>query len=453
MEASLPNEAKASANSVRRFVVLLKQRRKECRLHPSFSAGGKYFHRVEIMVKGKPAFYTLSDKVHLKKAWEKISKRNRLSKGIDNVTIKTFNNNLEKNLSIISAELRRQSYQFTRLRAHAIAKPGSQKPRLLQIASVRDRVVMKALAMLIEPAFTKFDLPCSHAFIKGRGVHHAIQGVQELANAGNKFYFKADIIEFFAHVDRETLWKMFARQVRHRSLLPLLRQCFNLEIEDLSSYEKEFQDLFIGAGSGIPQGGVLSPMLANFYLYHFDRRMLAQKFNLIRYADDFVVMCDSEQRAREAYVFARQTLGTLGLKIHELEAPDSKSKIGNFGTEHLIFLGVRFEGQETIPSDKVIKRFRAKIVEVLQPASGNSLFKTLQRLTNLINGWGKCYKMMRVLPIYLELDEFIKSSVERYLSYLGIQLTGKNKRKHMKLLGVPSLTAMIEYRKADAAAS
>jgi RNA-directed DNA polymerase len=181
--------------------------------------------------------------------------------------------------------------------------------------------------------------------------------------------------------------------------------------------------------------------------------MLERKFNLIRYADDFVVMCDSEQRAREAYAFARQTLGTLGLKIHDLEAPDSKSKIGNFGKDHLIFLGVRFEGQEVVPSDKVVKRFKAKISEVLQLESGNSLFKTLQRLTNLINGWGKCYKMMRVLPIYLQLDEFIKSSVEQYLFQLGIQLSGKNRRKHMKLLGVPSLTAMIEYRKEKAIAS
>jgi RNA-directed DNA polymerase len=403
------------------------------------------------MIKGKSAYYTLADRTHLRKAWQEITKRNLFSKGIDNVTIRTFKNNLEENLSAISADLKAQRYQFNSLRAHAIAKAGSQNKRPLQIATVRDRVVMKALALLIETPFNNSNLPCSYAFIKGRGVRPAIQRIQELANGGQKFYFKADIIDFFGQVDRDTLWRMFAGQVRHRSLLPLLRQCFNLEIEDLSSYEKEFQDLFIGAGSGIPQGGVLSPMLANFYLHHFDRRMLERKFNLIRYADDFVVMCDSEQRAREAYAFARQTLGTLGLKIHDLEAPDSKSKIGNFGKDHLIFLGVRFEGQEVIPSDKVIKRFKGKVSEVLQPASGNSLFKTLQRLTNLINGWGKCYKMMRVLPIYLELDEFIKSSVEQYLSQVGIQLTGKNKRKHMKLLGIPSLAGMVEYRKEAAA--
>lgn len=405
------------------------------------------------MIKSRSAYQILSDKTHLRKAWQLIAKRNLSSKGLDKVTVKMFKQKLDDYLSEISADLKAHRYQFNKLRAHAIDKTESQKKRPLQIASVRDRVVMKALAMLIEPAFSNTNLPCSYAFIKGRGVRPAIQRIQELANRGQKFYFKADIIDFFGQVDREILWQMFAGRVRQKSLLPLLRQCFNLELEDLSSYEKEFQDLFVGAGSGIPQGGVLSPMLANFYLHHFDRRMLEHKFNLIRYADDFVVMCDDEQRAHEAYAFARQTLGTLGLKIHDLEAPDSKSKIGNFSKDHLIFLGVRFECQEVVPSDKVIKRFKSKITEVLQPASDASLYKTLQRLANLINGWGKCYKMMRVLPIYLQLDTFIKLSVEQYLSQLGIQLTGKNRRKHMRLLGVPSLTAMVEYRKEAAVAS
>src|SRR5437016_13963940 len=120
---------------------------------------------------------------------------------------------------------------------------------------------------------------------------------------------------------------MFSAQVRHKSLLPLLRQCFNLELENLESHKTEFQELFFGADSGIPQGGVLSPMLANFYLYEFDRRMLARGFNLVRYADDFVVMCKTEQDARRAHEFGKMALQTLNLHIHELNAPNSKSRI------------------------------------------------------------------------------------------------------------------------------
>ena|ERR1700733_3164852 len=394
------------------------------------------------------ALRTISDKEFLRKAWRDISKRNMQSKGLDSVTIRAFKNSLDDKLSEISADLRANSYTFNKLRAHAIKKPGSANLRPLQIASVRDRVVMKSIALFIEPGFRQFNLSCSFAFIKHRGVKQAVERIHELVARGNKFYFEADIINFFGAVDREVLWKMFSSRVRHKSLLPLLRQCFNLELEDLHSHQTEFQELFFGADSGIPQGGVLSPMLANFYLYEFDRRMLQHGFNLVRYADDFVVMCESEERARQAHDLAKVTLKTLNLEIHALDAPDSKSRIGNFSKDGLMFLGVMFEGKEIFPASKVVKRFRSKVGEILKRSSGDSLFKTLQRLTNLINGWGKCYRAMRVVDVYLRLDEFIKASVEAYLEDLGVRLIGKNKRKQMKLLGIPSLAAMIEHQKS-----
>jgi RNA-directed DNA polymerase len=393
------------------------------------------------------ALRTVSDREFLRKAWKEISKRNMRSRGSDNVTIRAFKSRLDENLSEISEELRSNTYVFSKLRAHAIKKAGSKKARPLQIASVRDRVVMKAISLFIEPAFRRFNLDCSFAFIKGRGVSPAIKRIHDLVAQGNKFYFEADIINFFGSVDRQVLWQMFSGQVRHRSLLPLLRQCFNLELEDLRSYETEFQELFFGADSGIPQGGVLSPMLANFYLYEFDRRMLKHGFNLVRYADDFVVMCETPERARQAHQVSKDTLKTLNLQIHSLEEPDSKSRVGNFAKDGLLFLGVRFEGHEIFPASKVVKRFKSKIEEVLRPDTGESLFKTLQKLTNLINGWGKCYRAMRVLDVYLRLDEFIKASVETYLENVGVHLIGKSKRKHMRLLGIPSLTAMVEYQK------
>jgi RNA-directed DNA polymerase len=369
------------------------------------------------------------------------------SRGLDNVTIKAFKSRLDDNLSEISADLRANTYTFSKLRAHAMKKPGSKKARPLQIASVRDRVVMKAIAIFIEPAFQRFNLHCSFAFIKNRGVGSAIQRIRDLVAQGNKYYFEADIINFFGTVDRQVLWKTFSSRVRQRSLLPLLSKCFSLELEDLQSHETEFQELFFGADSGIPQGGVLSPMLANFYLYEFDRRMVQHGFNLVRYADDFVVMCESTERARQAHQLSKDTLKTLNLEIHPIDVPNSKSRVGYFPKDGLMFLGVRFEGQEVFPASKVVNRFKDKIVEVLKPASGDSLFKTLQRLTNLINGWGKCYRTMRVCDVYFRLDEFIKTSIETYLESVGIRLIRKNKRKHMKLLGIPSLVSMVECRK------
>lgn len=393
------------------------------------------------------AIRAISDREFLRKAWREISKRNLDSRGLDDVTIRAFKGHLDENLTTISAELRSDSYKFSKLRAHAIKKPGSQKSRPLQIATVRDRVVMKAIALFIEPAFQHFNLDCSFAFIRGRGVNSAIKRIHDLVAQGNTFYFEADILDFFGSVDRSDLWTMFSRHIRYRSLLPLLHQCFNLELEDLQSHTTEFQALFFGAGSGIPQGGVLSPMLANFYLHEFDRRMLDHGFHLVRYADDFVVMCQTEEQARRAHQLGESILRTLNLRIHPLNAPDSKSRIGNFSKDGLLFLGIRFEGSAIFPSKKVVSRFKSKVEEVLKPASGDSLFKTLQKLTNLINGWGKCYRAMRVTEVYLRLDAFIKESVEAYLASVGIQLRGKDKRKHMRLLGIPSLAGMIEHKK------
>jgi RNA-directed DNA polymerase len=304
---------------------------------------------------------------------------------------------------------------------------------------------MKALSIFIEPAFSKFNSHCSYAFIKGRGVNKAIERIHQLVAEGNKYYFEADIINFFGSVDRSALWSMFSGQVKHRSLHPILKQCFNLELEDLKSYDTAFQELFLGSDSGVPQGGVLSPMLANFYLYHFDRKMLENHFNLVRYADDFVVMCKTEEEAQRAHDFSKNILRSLNLQIHELEAPNSKTRIGNFSKDGLSFLGVRFEGPHTFPTKKSITRFEKKVEEVLKPETGESLFKTLQKLANLINGWGKCYRSMRVLEIYLRLDDFIKRRVEDYLDREGVRLLGKKRGRQMKFLGVPSLTAMIQH--------
>src|SRR5450755_2256585 len=127
----------------------------------------------------RSALHQISDIEHLRKAWRSISKRNRRSKGLDDITIASFKNHLEDQLGTISAELRSDRYVFGKLRAHAIDKPGSAKKRPLQIPAVRDRVVMKAIALFIAPAFDQLNLNCSFAYIRGRGLQPAIKRVQE----------------------------------------------------------------------------------------------------------------------------------------------------------------------------------------------------------------------------------------------------------------------------------
>jgi RNA-directed DNA polymerase len=290
---------------------------------------------------------------------------------------------------------------------------------------------MKALARYIEPSFAQFNLPCSFAFMPGkdRGVNGAIVRIKELVKQGYLHYFEADIKDFFGAVDRPTLWKMFAKQVRYRSLLLLLERCFDLELADLESYQLEYQDIFLGATDGIPQGGVLSPLLANFYLYDFDRTILKNGLELVRYADDFVVMCKSREEAERAHVLCRTALGNLGLEIHGLNEPNSKSKFGYFSKNGLDFLGVRFEGQFIQPQGKVVQRFKQKVELLLKHGSNDNLLKTLQNLANLIKGWGMGYRHMRVTKTYGELDVFIKEQVAQFLKQSGIHLAGRDRGK------------------------
>lgn len=397
-------------------------------------------------MKSSTALYTVSELDRLRDAWKKLAKRKK-SKGCDGVTIEAFAADLDWNLRQISKELRRGIYQLSPLRPSIHFKVGSSKPRPLQIPAIRDRVVMKALALYIQPSFNKFDLPCSFAYIKGedRGVPAVIRKVHELVARGFVHYFEADIVNFFGTVDRSMLWTKFSKQVRHRSLLPILKQCFEQELDNLKAFQLEYEKLFAGATAGIPQGGVLSPMLANFYLHEFDRAVMAQGFELIRYADDFVVMCETQQSAERAHLVCKTLLEELGLRIHALEEPNSKSRFGYFTKHGLNFVGVRFEGSVTTPDPKVIPRFKEKISLVLKPHSGDSLAKTLQSLKNLINGWGQGYKSMRVQKTFLELDQYIKQSVVHYLRASGIRLEGRDRGKQMRFLGVPSLSKMVEH--------
>lgn len=397
-------------------------------------------------MKTSTALHKVSELKHLREAWRKLAKRKK-SKGCDGVTIEAFAADLDSNLRQISKDLRKGTYQLCRLRPSVHFKPGSSKPRPLQIPAVRDRVVMKALALYIQPSFDKFDLPCSFAYIKGedRGVPAVIRKVHELVARGFVHYFEADIVNFFGTVDRSRLWTKFAKRVRSRSLLPILRQCFEQELDNLESFQLEYEKLFAGATDGIPQGGVLSPMLANFYLHDFDRALTIRGFNLIRYADDFVVMCETPEMAQRAHDLCRTLLEQVGLRIHALEEPKSKSRFGYFSKDGLNFVGVRFEGTITTPDPKAVPRFKDKVSLILKPHSGDSLAKTLQSLKNLIVGWGNGYKAMRVQKTYMDLDEYIKQEVARYLQASGIKLEGRDRRKQMRFLGVPSLARMVEH--------
>ena len=401
-----------------------------------------------LLKKPRSARERLRDPRHLLLAWQAISKRRPESRGLDQITIDEFRNNLHRNIGTISEQLRDGSFSFTLARGVLIPKAGSNKKRPIKVPAVRDRVVLKAIALLIRPKFAKYDLDCSFGYVRKRGVRDAVDRVSKLAAQGKKIVLEADIHSFFDEVDQDLLIDQFVREIRLRSLTALVRDALKVEVGNLDQFSDEDKKCFPTAESGIPQGGVLSPMLANFYLHRFDKAMMRAGHNLVRYADDFVVMCGSREEAESAYALSKRILeGQLHLHLHELGAPGSKTRLIEFD-KGLKFLGIHFAGGRTVPCDAVITKFKDRLHTILDVRQGNSLLDTLTTLRNTVVGWGQCYRDLDVHTLYLRLDEYIRSEVSLYLQEHRLLQQGHIvSLKQLRFLGVPQLR---DFKKVQA---
>ena len=383
-------------------------------------------------------FRQMSAPENLLRAWKKLSKKKH-SRGFDEQTIEEFKSDLDRNLREISADLRRGNFQFTPLLGRLHDKTGGGK-RPIKIPAVRDRVVLKAIQLLISHRFDKYNLPCSFGYVPGVSTADAVECVRRLAASGSVWVLEADMSKFFDTVDQALLMDRFVRQIRIRSLEGLIRRALQIEIGNLDSFRAEERAMFPLADSGIPQGGVLSPMLANFYLYPFDKGMSNAGYNLVRYADDFVVMCTSEVQARSAYALAKEIIESdLRLKLHALGDENSKTKITLY-SKGFTFLGLQFQGGRTTPSSNSLKKLKEKVLAITDLRQGQNLLRTLTSLKNMIEGWGHAYKMYDSLEAFQNLDGFIREQLTGYLRAKGLLGRGHNLGSHQRrFLGIPSL--------------
>ena len=240
-------------------------------------------------------WYSLIDKVsslrNLRSAFAQV-KRNRGSAGVDRVTIEMFEAHLEENLQRLSESLKEGSYCPQAVRRVWIAKPGSREKRPLGIPTVRDRVVQSALRNVLEPIFERDFAAQSYGFRPERSTKDALRRVAELLKAGHVHVVDADLQSYYDTIPRQPLLEQVGGKVADSKVLDLLEAYLGQEVlESAKHWTPE---------RGTPQGAVISPLLSNIYLDPLDHRMAQLGYQMVRYADDFVILCRSHSEAQKA---------------------------------------------------------------------------------------------------------------------------------------------------------
>ncbi len=392
---------------------------------------------------------TLLEKVarraNLNGSWNSIRHR-ATSKGLDQVTISDFSDSLSIHLSRIGKELRSNRYEFVKLRGHAVPKDDGEI-RPLRIPAVRDRVVQKAIQRVIAPTLNrryKIDNPVSFAYIKKKSVFKAVKRVRDLYKAGYRWIYVADIKKFFDSIPPTTLLTKFIFPVLvDHTIDDLIHRALSTEIGNIAEMSAAgWEADFLSGQLGIAQGGLLSPLFANVYLHPLDKAMIESEFEMVRYADDFVVMCRTEDDAKRAHALAKNILeGELNLSLHDLDS--KKSKIERFNT--LEFLGVRFEGEYVFPGSKANRKMVQILKELQRRTKAGTAVEHLTDLRNQTRAWGSSYFYTSTNKAsYAGLDEHLVRTVEKLMSRYGLvarkrPLTAKDVSK----LGVPSFSESV----------
>lgn len=371
-------------------------------------------------------FHSLVDKVYSRKnvelAWEKVRK-NGGAGGADKVTIEDFSEELEVNLEQICNELRTDIYKPQVLRRVYIPKAGKKDQlRPLSIPSVRDRIIQQAVTQRLTPIFERDFDESSFGYRPGRSPHDALRKVWREIKADNVWIVDADLRDFFGSVDHTKLMQLVTRWVSDGRVLRLVEQMLKAPVLEGAK--------LLPTPKGTPQGGVISPLLANILLTPFDKEMRARGYQLTRFADDWVVTCATRSQAEEALRVAHQILKTLGVELHPEKTRIVHISVGFAFLGYVIRQGkkksfklpvhklssnVRPGGLYARPSDKSLCHFKDKIKALTRRKAPVSLPQLINQINPVIRGWGIYYRRAHIRRLFNRLDRWI---VHRIWSYL-----------------------------------
>jgi RNA-directed DNA polymerase len=337
---------------------------------------------LEVGVKGG-IWFSLIDKVYklrsLSAAFAKV-KANQGAAGVDHQTIEMFEADLDTNLSKVSQRLGDGSYRPQAVRRKWIAKPGSSEKRPLGIPTVRDRVVQTALRNVLEPIFERDFAEHSYGFRPGRGCKDALRRVDHLLKAGYTWVVDADLQSYFDTIPQPKLLEQVAKKVADSRVLELVEAMLRQGVmEGLAHWTPT---------AGTPQGAVISPLLSNIYLDPLDHEVAARGYEMVRYADDFVILCGSEAEARAALAKVQRWTANAGLRLHpEKTRIVDASQRGGFD-----FLGYHFERGYRWPRRKSVAKLKATIRGKTRRTHGSSLRTIITTVNQTLRGWFAYFK-------------------------------------------------------------
>jgi len=353
----------------------------------------------------KRKWYSLYDKVYslpnLERAWEKVRSKKGAG-GIDWQTIASFERKKEQELLELQRLLREKRYRPHALRRVYIPKAnGEQRP--LGIPTIRDRVVQQALLNILEPIFEPLFHEHSYGFRPQRDTHQAIEQVRKALGEGREWIVDVDIRKYFDTVNHELLLDAVNEEISDGSVLRLLRMFLESGVLE-NGVRMETEE-------GTPQGGVMSPLLANIYLNRFDWEMAKAGYEVIRYADDFVVLCASQDEAQQAYEAVKNIIeGQLHLQLHP-----EKTRIVQHNEGTFDFVGFLVHRRYLWPRIKSLDKFTDRVRILTRRQQPKNVQEVIRDLNYALRGFGNYFRVADVKGLFGELDGWIRMRLRCFM--------------------------------------